>query len=82
MPAELTRILRESYLDMVATAEYRDEAAKRGFDVGAPNTGEAITDYVTNTLSKFPGRDDCGVSHLRGAALADQLSSIASTRFG
>ena len=39
---------------MVATSEYRDEAAKRGFDVGTPNTGEAITDYVTNTLRKFP----------------------------
>ena len=39
---------------MVATAEYRDEAMKRGFDVGTPNDGEAITDYVANTLIKFP----------------------------
>ncbi len=54
VPAELTRVLREAYLKMVATSEYRDEAVKRGFDVGAPNTGEAITDYVTNTLTKFP----------------------------
>jgi tripartite-type tricarboxylate transporter receptor subunit TctC len=54
LPAELTRNLREAYLAMVATAEYRDEAVKRGFDVGAPNTGEAITKYVADTLSNFP----------------------------
>jgi hypothetical protein len=54
IPAELTRILRAAYLDMIATSEYRDEAAKRGFDVGTPNDGEAITDYVTDTLTKFP----------------------------
>src|SRR5262249_36864089 len=54
MPADLTRALRDSYLKMVATSEYRDEATKRGFDVGAPNTGEAIADYVANTLMKFP----------------------------
>ena len=54
IPAELTRVLRDSYLDMIATGEYRDEATKRGFDVGAPNDGAAITEYVTNTLTKFP----------------------------
>ena len=52
--AELTRVLREAYLKMVATNEYRDEAVKRGFDVGTPNTGEMITDYVSNTLTQFP----------------------------
>jgi tripartite-type tricarboxylate transporter receptor subunit TctC len=51
---ELTRTLRSAYLDMVAAAEYRDEAVKRGFDVGTPNSGEAITDYVANTLTNFP----------------------------
>ena len=54
LPAELMRTLREAYLAMVATSEYRDEAVKRGFDVGAPNAGEAITAYVANTLSNFP----------------------------
>jgi tripartite-type tricarboxylate transporter receptor subunit TctC len=54
MPAALTRTLRAAYLEMVATAEYRDEAVKRGFDVGAPNDGQAITDYVTSTLTNFP----------------------------
>jgi len=54
IPAELTRVLRDSYLDMIATSEYRDEASKRGFDVGTPNDGEAITEYVTSTLTKVP----------------------------
>jgi tripartite-type tricarboxylate transporter receptor subunit TctC len=54
IPAELTRILRDAYLNMVATAEYRDEAIKRGFDVGTPYDGKAITEYVTNTLMKVP----------------------------
>jgi tripartite-type tricarboxylate transporter receptor subunit TctC len=54
VPAELTALLRGSYLKMVATREYRDEAMKRGFDVGAPYYGEAITEYVTNTLTNFP----------------------------
>jgi hypothetical protein len=53
MPADLTQVLRQAYLKMVATKEYRTEAAKRGFDVGEPNTGEAIADYVSNTLMAF-----------------------------
>src|SRR5215510_8114767 len=51
---ELTRILRQSYLKMVASREYHDEAIKRGFDVGRPNTGEEIAAYVTDTLLKVP----------------------------
>ena len=54
IPAELTRTLRDAYLAMIATGEYREEAIKRGFDVGAPNTGEAITEYLTSTLTKVP----------------------------
>jgi ABC-type amino acid transport substrate-binding protein len=54
LTAELTRTLRAAYLEMVATAEYRDEAVKRGFDVGTPNDGQAITDYVAGTLTNFP----------------------------
>jgi len=54
LPAELTNMLRAAYLDMVATAEYRDEAIKRGFDIGAPNDGKAITEYVTKTFANFP----------------------------
>jgi tripartite-type tricarboxylate transporter receptor subunit TctC len=51
---ELTRILRQSYLKMVASREYHDEAVKRGFDVGRPNTGEEIAAYVADTLLNFP----------------------------
>jgi hypothetical protein len=54
VPDALTRTLRDSYLKMVATSEYREDAAKRGFDVGSPNTGEMIHDYVSNKLMAFP----------------------------
>jgi tripartite-type tricarboxylate transporter receptor subunit TctC len=54
LAADTTRMLRKAYLEMVATSEYREEASKRGFDVGTPNDGEAITGYVANTLMKFP----------------------------
>lgn len=54
LPDDLTRILRQSYLKMVASRDYLDEAVKRGFDVGRPNTGEDIADYVTRTLLTFP----------------------------
>lgn len=51
---DLTRTLRQSYLRMVASREYLDEAGKRGFDVGRPNTGEEIADYVATRLMAFP----------------------------
>jgi hypothetical protein len=51
---DLTRTLRQSYLRMVASREYLDEAVKRGFDVGRPNPGEEIAAYVENTLLAFP----------------------------
>jgi hypothetical protein len=54
LPDDLTRTLRQSYLRMVASKEYLDEAIKRGFDVGKPNTGEEITDYVSTKLTAFP----------------------------
>jgi tripartite-type tricarboxylate transporter receptor subunit TctC len=54
LPEVLTRILRQSYLKMVASREYQDEAVKRGLDLGRPNTGEEIAAYVTNTLMSFP----------------------------
>lgn len=54
IPEALTRILRASYLDMVATEDYRAEALKRGFDVGTPNSGAAIAAYVAETLTKMP----------------------------
>jgi tripartite-type tricarboxylate transporter receptor subunit TctC len=54
LPDDLTRILRQSYLKMVASREYHDEAVKRGFDVGRPNTGEEIAAYVADTLLNFP----------------------------
>ena len=54
LPDDLTRTLRESYLKMVASSEYIDEAIKRGFDIGRPNTGEEIAAYVADKLMASP----------------------------
>jgi Tripartite tricarboxylate transporter family receptor len=54
LPPDLTRILRQSYLKMVASSEYIDEAIKRGFDIGRPNSGEEIASYVSDKLMAFP----------------------------
>jgi len=54
LPDDLTRTLRQSYLKMVESHEYVEEAVKRNFDVGRPNSGEEIANYVTNTLMTFP----------------------------
>jgi hypothetical protein len=54
LAADLTRILRQSYLAMATSKDYVDEAVKRGFDVGRPNSGEEITDYVSEKLMNFP----------------------------
>src|SRR5262249_685825 len=54
VPEALTRMLRESYLKMVASSEYVDEAIKRSFDIGRPNSGEEIAAYVSDKLMAFP----------------------------
>ena len=54
VPDDLTRMLRQSYLNMVASKEYRDEAAKRGFDLGRPNTGAELAQFVATKLASFP----------------------------
>jgi len=54
LPDDLTRTLRQSYLKMVESHEYVEEAVKRNFDIGRPNSGEEIANYVTNTLMTFP----------------------------
>ena len=54
VPDDLTRMLRQSYLNMVASKDYRDEAAKRGFDLGRPNTGAELAQFVATKLASFP----------------------------
>src|SRR5262249_23361026 len=51
---DLTRVLRQSYLRMATSKTYTDEAVKRGFDVGRPNSGEEIAAYVAEKLMNFP----------------------------
>jgi len=54
LPEAVTRTLRDSYLRMVAAKDYQEEASKRGFDIGKPNTGEELEDYVAKNLTAFP----------------------------
>jgi hypothetical protein len=49
-----TRTLRAAYLEMVSSKDYQHEAGKRGFDIGTPNSGEALADYVATKLTAFP----------------------------
>jgi len=54
MPDGIVKTLRQSYLAMVASKDYQDEAIKRSFDVGKPNSGEEIADYIAKNLSDVP----------------------------
>jgi len=49
-----TAALRQAYLRMVGSPDYLEEATKRGLDVGQPNTGEELTDFVATKLTAFP----------------------------
>jgi hypothetical protein len=54
VPDDRTQILRRSYLNMVASADYQVEAMKRGLDMGQPNTGEELAAFVATRLASFP----------------------------
>jgi tripartite-type tricarboxylate transporter receptor subunit TctC len=54
LPDDVTGTLRQSYLKMVASKDYQDDASKRGLDIGTPNTGEELAAYVANKLASFP----------------------------
>ena len=54
LPTNLTRTLRDAYLAAVSSKDYQNDAARRGFDVGRPNPGEEIADYIANNLSNVP----------------------------
>ncbi len=55
-------------------ATYLDEAMKRGFDVGRPNTGEEIAAYVADTLMAFPAETIASI------AATSRRSSTAAAR--
>ena len=54
LPGDLTATLREAYLKMVASPDYVTEAMKRGLDIGQPNTGEDLAQFVATKLAAFP----------------------------
>jgi hypothetical protein len=51
---ENVQILRDAYLATVTSKEYYTEATKRGFEVGSPNVGSALADYLDKNLSSVP----------------------------
>jgi tripartite-type tricarboxylate transporter receptor subunit TctC len=54
VPDDRSQILRRSYLNMVASNDYQVEAMKRGLDIGQPNTGEELAQFVATKLAAFP----------------------------
>ena len=54
VPDDRSQILRRSYLSMVASNDYQVEAMKRGLDIGPPNTGEELAQFVATKLAAFP----------------------------
>jgi tripartite-type tricarboxylate transporter receptor subunit TctC len=54
VPDDLTRMLRRSYLNMVASKDYLDEASRQRLDIGQPNTGEELAQFVATKLASFP----------------------------
>jgi tripartite-type tricarboxylate transporter receptor subunit TctC len=54
MADDLTRTLRQAYLKMVVSPDYLAEAIKRGLDIGQPNTGEELAQFVAGKLTSFP----------------------------
>src|SRR5262249_27219099 len=54
IPTQLVETLRRSYFRMALSKEYTEEAVKRGFDVGTPNSGQDLADYVATKLTAFP----------------------------
>ena len=51
LPVDLTGVLRTSYLNMVASKGYIEEAGRHGFDIGRPNSGAELADYIANNLT-------------------------------
>jgi len=48
---DTTKTLRDAYLATITSKEYRDEAAKRGFDAVKPNPGDELAAFLDKSLS-------------------------------
>ena len=51
IPPAITDVLSKAYLETVNSPEYIEEAKKRGFELGTPNRGSELTDYIEKNLS-------------------------------
>ena len=54
LPRDLTAILRDAYVAMAESKDYVEEARRRGIDVGKPNHGEPLQEFVTKSLGDIP----------------------------
>jgi tripartite-type tricarboxylate transporter receptor subunit TctC len=54
LSADRVQILRDAYVKTVTSPEYVAQATKRGFDVGQPNSGPDLRDYIDKSLSAVP----------------------------
>jgi tripartite-type tricarboxylate transporter receptor subunit TctC len=93
MPEDRYQLLRRSYLNMVASSDYQVEAMKRGLDIGQPNTGEELAQFVATKLAAFPAEtieeyrryvEKRAMTRLEGLveAVADRLAPVLCTRHG
>jgi tripartite-type tricarboxylate transporter receptor subunit TctC len=55
IPADRLAILRQSYMRLMADADYRAEAERRGLPVGRPVSGIELQALIARSLSSAPG---------------------------
>lgn len=51
VPADRVKILRNAYLRVVTNKDYIAEASRRGFNVGKPNPGDEIRDFLQKSFA-------------------------------
>jgi tripartite-type tricarboxylate transporter receptor subunit TctC len=51
LPADITKILRDAYVEMASSDEYQHDAAKRQIAVGKPSSGAELQAYVARALT-------------------------------
>ena len=54
LPDAMASVLRRAYVAMASSADYRAEAARRGFEIGAPMAGDEIARTVAANLTGVP----------------------------
>lgn len=53
LPGDVTKILRDAYIEMASSDDYQHDALKRQIAVGKPSTGADLQAYVASALSSI-----------------------------